>query len=43
MDFFYSVSDYGYLDRIRVGLNLIYRSDGRVDRASVSGLADSGV
>ena len=44
----YSGSDYGYyLHRTRVGLNLIYRSDGGVERdslrASASGLVDSGI
>ena len=38
-----SVSDYGYLHRTRVGLNLIYRSDGLVNRASASGLINSGI
>ena len=34
----YSVSDSGCLHRTRVGLNSIYPSDGRVDRACASGI-----
>ena len=30
----YSVSDYGYLHRTKVKLNIIYLSDGQVDRAN---------